>query len=60
MMEQLPGYRVDKRILFETDGDPLSYRLKPREDDNRCFLDLSRNAPSMILAVKDINELLEK
>ena len=60
MMEQLPEYRIDKRILFETDGDPLNYRLKPREDEGRSFLDLSRNAPSMILAVKDINELLEK
>ena len=60
MMEQLPEYRTDKRILFETEGDPLSYRLKPREDESRCFLDLSRNAPSTIVTVRDIHEFLEK
>lgn len=60
MMEQLPEYQVDKRILFETDGDPLGYRLKQLGEDHPCFLELSRNAPSPILTVKDIHELLEK
>ena len=59
-MEQAPQYQVEKRILFETEGDPLGYRLKEQFGKGENFLSLSRNAMNGIKTAEDITSLLGK